>query len=169
MRFLPLIVLFLFIVSLLFFAFTSSQNQTDKDVIGRMVPGIGGGPSTEDEMVPISQNPGLYIGKHITIEGQIERVLGNGVFVIKQNGYPESDVLYIIPATPPQQYPQITYRTGQNVSVTGSVKVLNNYEIEVETGRTITDENENLMVPKAVILANDIMLSNITPSPDQNL
>lgn len=158
MKIFPLLVLVLVVVGLLAASFAFSRNATDREVVSRVVPGIGGGPDDLADPVPISSNPGGYLGRQITVEGEIERVLVDDVLAIKQKGFEDSEELFIIPTTPPQENPSVTFQPAQQVMVTGTVRVLNNYEIEVETGRKISDPNENLMTPKTVLLATDIMI-----------
>jgi hypothetical protein len=103
----------------------------------------------------LEERPTQYIGKQVSVDGEIERVLGPRIFKIDEPGWADLDgeFLVLMPARA-----AALVRSGDNVTVSGTVRQFVRAEVEREWGwLDLKPEVEIELARKPVIVAERII------------
>lgn len=106
-------------------------------------PGAFGPPGEEVSAADIMDDPESFLGKEVTVEGEVQRTAGAQAYVIG-GGLGEGDLLVL--GAPPR-------KEGDEVQVTGQVRILEVPAVEREIGRDIEPEIEREFAQKPVLMA----------------
>jgi hypothetical protein len=148
--------------------YLNSQNTKPRDG-GQMVPGIGGGPPTNEESLisDIVQNPSRHVGESVTVQGEIDRVLSPRIFVLDREGTAIGDELLVVArAQIPSEAKRDINNPLQNadkVTVSGTVRMLLIEDIEQEIGSDLNQAVEIEFEGKPFIMATDVTIATPTP------
>lgn len=132
----------------------------------------GGSPPEEEEVIQteeiairhILDNPNLYLGQTVTVNGEVDKVLDSRVFVIDQEGtvLGTGDEILVISSSniPPQagkgaENPLVE---AQDIVVTGVVRMMNVEVLERELGIDLSQDVEKDFKDKPVIIAFEVKL-----------
>lgn len=96
----------------------------------------------------ITENPARWVGKVATVRGEIESVHGPGLFTLEAPGA-NDDMLVYTPDSGPVQ-------PGEQVWVTGPVRILAASEVERELGLHLAPELEIEFESRPVMMSADV-------------
>lgn len=106
-------------------------------------PGAFGPASSQVSAADIIDDPDSFVGKEVTVEGEVQRTAGAQAYVI-DGGMGEGDLLVL--GAPPR-------KEGDEVQVTGQVRILEVPAVERELGRDIEPDIEREFAQKPVLMA----------------
>lgn len=135
--------------------FNSQQPDT-----GSFIPGVGGGPEETDLLSEIVKNPDSYLGRTVTVSGEVARVISPRMFVLDREGTVLGDELLIYTTKPltPQAGRDIAnpFQDADKVTVTGTVRRFVITDIERDIGMDLETEIEVEYQNEPVIAATDV-------------
>lgn len=114
----------------------------------------------------INQDPGSFLGRRVTVEGEVERIYGPRAFSMERGESADAPLLVVgrKPWTLLQKNPQVNELIrNDHVQVTGRVRKFKLSEYQAESGRHAAD---SLLAPfegRPVVLALDIELTPGVP------
>lgn len=115
----------------------------------------------------IGENPTAYIGKTVTVNGEIEKVRGTNLFVMEEDGFMQGDEAVIVTRRPlAQMFVNHVGEDGvlnegledRNVRVTGEVRAFDRVEVERELGYALDDQYAADFEGRPVIIADSVSL-----------
>lgn len=118
---------------------------------------------TESQLEQIAENPSTFIGKTVTVEGEIQDVLSQRAFKIADQAAGE-ELLIVFPEALPAERAQEAEQLlvdNANAQVTGVVRVATFAEYERDYGLLFDDPGVNVEFEgKPVLVATNVMLTD---------
>lgn len=147
------------------------NNNSSSELNNLPQAGVGGGPGQPvNELFPvISENPSNYLGKAVTLSGEIESVLGEKIFVLTdpEDAGSDSKILVLVNGLIPQKpnrSPDFPLNKGDEVVITGFIRQMVIDQIEDEADVDIPEQAEVDFTDNAVIIADSLTFKSTDKS-----
>lgn len=116
------------------------------------------GPATQLDLGDFEANPSTYVGQEVTVEGEVDDVLGPRLFVIDEGNWFDMFDGEALVMVPNQKFAKL--RDGDNIKVAGTVRTFDTVRADIERewgwfGGTDVELNAELN-RRAVIVAETI-------------
>ncbi len=163
MKYIPMIILGVLVIAVLAVSGVAIYNEQQATSEG-FVSGIGGGPEESALISDIIRDPDRYIGRTVTLEGEVDRVISPGIFILDREGTVMGDEILVVTADPLDSQAERDiahpFRDADKVIVTGRVEQFIRAEVEDDFGLDLDDEVEVEYENKPMISATDIRQQN---------
>jgi hypothetical protein len=111
--------------------------------------------STAPTVEDVDDDPARYVGKRVTLTGEIDEVHSNQAFELEGHGWIFDDEVLVVTRTP-VRLGAAQLSDDLEVRVSGIVRKMSPYEIEREVGWDVNTHLEARWRDKAVVVADDI-------------
>lgn len=103
----------------------------------------------------VADHPDLFVGKRVSLSGELDNIYSNLAFELEEPGFPFTDEVLVL-TRKPVQLGAVRLKEDMLVSVSGTVEKLTIGKIEKELGRAVLPELKLKWKDKAILIADRV-------------